>query len=380
MSPPSFQAMKALGQSPWCDQLSRQLLESGELARLVREDGIVGLTSNPTIFQKALGGGEWYDGEIRAAAGRGLDAKGIYEALAITDIRAVADLLESVYTSTRRGDGYVSLEVAPDLAHDTAASIEEGERLWHAVNRPNLMIKIPGTEAGLGAITALLGEGINVNVTLLFGLHRYRQVLDAHAAGLERARANEVDLEGLASVASFFVSRVDTLVDGLLDARADATGDPLERLRLHELRGKAAIAGARLAYAEWALRTRAVGLPPGARPQRLLWASTGAKNPTYRDTLYVEELLGPDTVTTLPPETITAFADHGRVAGATIDEPARVTASRQALRALADEGIDMEEVAGQLEATGVRLFSESFVALIEGVRTKTQALAQSAPA
>ena len=369
-----LEQLKALGQSPWCDQLSREMLASGQLAQLVCEEGIVGLTSNPTIFQKALANGDWYDGQIREAASRGLDAKAIYEELAVQDIRDVADLLGPVYTASDRRDGYVSLEVAPNLAEDTGASIEEARRLWAAVDRPNLMVKIPGTAAGLAAITALLSEGINVNVTLLFGLRRYRQVLEAHADGLAQARANRLDLGEIASVASFFVSRVDTLVDRLLDLKAQVASDPAEQARLLELKGRAAIANARAAYALWKEFGEKRPLPDGAQPQRLLWASTSAKNPAFRDVLYVEELIGAATVTTLPLETITVFADHGLVRGETLTEPTAQADSIATLRALADARIKMESVAEELEAAGVRLFTDSFDQLLDGVATKTRSL------
>ena len=366
--------LNEFGQSPWCDQLSRQLLTTGQLAQLVTEQGVVGLTSNPTIFQKALAAGDWYDGQIREAASRGLDAEAIYEELAVRDIRAVADLLKPVYEVSDRRDGYVSLEVSPTLAEDTEGSIDEGRRLWAAVDRPNLMVKIPGTAAGLPAITALLAEGINVNVTLLFGLQRYREVLEAYSEGLSQARANQLDLAEIASVASFFVSRVDTLVDGQLASLAANAGDPGVRARLLELKGKAAIANARIAYATWQARLDTDALPAGARPQRLLWASTSAKNPAYRDVLYVEELVGAETVTTLPLETIAAFADHGQVRGATLSDAVELAASRAALEALAEAGIDLQVVAEELEAVGVRMFAESFAQLVEGVATKTRAL------
>ncbi|HEY8952244.1 MAG TPA: transaldolase, partial [Candidatus Dormibacteraeota bacterium] len=294
--------LRELGQSPWCDQLSRELLESGQLARLVRELGITGLTSNPTIFHKAMSSGDSYDAQIRDAASRGLDAKAIYEELAVRDIQAVADLLRPVYEQSNQQDGFVSLEVSPDLAYDASRSVLEGRRLWAAVDRPNLMIKIPGTKAGIPAVTALLGEGVNVNVTLVIGRRRYREVLEAHAEGLLQAKANGLRLQTIASVASFFVSRVDTLVDQLLDLKADVAANPVERDRLLSLKGQAAIANAKSARVCWEMwrdddPMRSL-LTEGAQPQRLLWASTSTKNPAYKDVLYVEELIGPDTVNT----------------------------------------------------------------------------------
>jgi transaldolase len=371
-----------LGQSPWCDQLSRELLESGQLARMVREHGITGLTSNPTIFHKAMSSGHSYDAQIRDAASRGLDVKAIYEELAVRDIQAVADLLRPVYDRTNQEDGFVSLEVSPDLANETSGSIQEGRRLWEAVDRPNLMIKIPATKAGLPAITALLAEGMNVNVTLVFGLRRYRQVLEAHAEGLLQAKANGIRLRGIASVASFFVSRVDTLVDRLLDLKAGAVANPMERERLLCMKGKAAIANAKAARVGWEVwRTdepmRSL-LAEGAQPQRLLWASTSTKNPAYRDVVYVEELIGPDTVNTMPMETIAAFADHGCVRGETLC--GGVADAAVVLTGLSAGRIKMETVADELESNGVRLFAESFGQLLEGLRAKSQALASVTPA
>ena len=370
--------LRAWGQSPWCDQLSRQLLSSGQLANLVSREGIVGLTSNPTIFRNALGEGDWYDADIRTTARSGMGTKAIYEQLAVHDIQAVADLLEPVYLKTDRRDGYVSLEVSPELAYNAEESVAEARRLWAAVDRPNLMIKIPGTRPGLWAIRMLLAQGVNVNVTLVFGLERYRQVLGAHAAGLLGALENGHDLPGIASVASFFVSRVDTLVDRLLDFKAGIATDPGERARLLALRGKAAIANARAARRIWERWLEADSmlalLSAGARPQRLLWASTGTKNPAYRDVLYVEELIGPATVTTLPLETIAAFAHHGQIRGSTLTEESAVADSARTLEALAEARIKMESVAEELESAGVKLFTDSFAQLLDGVEAKAQAV------
>jgi transaldolase len=368
--------LREVGQSPWCDQLSRELLESGQLARMVSLDGITGLTSNPTIFHKALSVGRSYDHQIRDAAERRLDGKAIYEDLAVRDIQAVADLLLPVYKSTDRLDGYVSLEVSPGLAHDTQGSVVEARRLWKAVDRPNLMVKIPGTTAGLPAITTLLADGINVNVTLVFGLRRYRQVLEAHAAGLCLARAQGLDLNGIASVASFFVSRVDTLVDRLLDLKASVAATPVEKERLQRLKGRAAIANAKAARVCWEVWCRDDPmrslLADGAQAQRLLWASTSTKNPAYKDVLYVEELIGPDTVNTMPMETIAAFADHGSVRGATLREGGGDAMA--VLTSLSAARIKMESVADELESSGVKLFAESFTQLLEGLNTKTATL------
>jgi transaldolase len=374
--------LRELGQSPWCDQISRELLESGQLARLVRELGITGLTSNPTIFHKAMSSGDSYDAQIRDAASRGLDAKAIYEELAVRDIQAVADLLRPVYEQSNQQDGFVSLEVSPDLAYDASRSVLEGRRLWAAVDRPNLMIKIPGTKAGIPAVTALLGEGVNVNVTLVIGRRRYREVLEAHAEGLLQAKANGLRLQTIASVASFFVSRVDTLVDQLLDLKADVAANPVERDRLLSLKGQAAIANAKSARVCWEMwrdddPMRSL-LTEGAQPQRLLWASTSTKNPAYKDVLYVEELIGPDTVNTMPMETIAAFADHGCVRGATLCKG--VAEATAVLTGLSAGRIKLETVADELESNGVRLFAESFTQLLEGLRVKAATLKSGASA
>ena len=370
--------LSRFGQSPWCDQLSRQMLDSGQLQALIAEQGIVGLTSNPTIFQRALAEGDWYAEQIREAASRGLGAEATYEELAVRDIQAVADLLLPVYEASDRHDGYVSLEVSPRLAYETEGSVRAARRLWTAVDRPNLMVKIPGTAEGLPAITTLLSEGVNINVTLLFGLERYGEVLTAHAAGLLKASAKGLDIAGIGSVASFFISRVDTLVDRLLDFKAEIAGDPLEQVRLLELRGRAAIANARAARVAWerwlAADPMLTVLAAGGRPQRLLWASTSAKNPAYRDVLYLEELVGLDTVTTIPLETIAAFTDHGRVRGATLTYERAVAESAATLEALAGARIKMESIANELETAGVKLFADSYAELLEGVEARTRAL------
>ncbi len=351
------------------------MLATGQLERLV-ENGVTGLTSNPTIFQKALAAGDWYDGEIRHAAAAGLDRAATYERLAVGDIQAVADLLTPVYDNAERTDGYVSLEVSPTLAYDAKESVIEARRLWTAVGRPNLMIKIPATHAGLPAITTLLTEGINVNVTLIFGLQRYRQVLEAHRLGLAGAKAGGRDLSGIASVASFFVSRVDTLVDRLLELKAGPADDPGKRNQLLALRGKTAIANAKVARTIWEqwldddpMRDLSA---EGARPQRLLWASTTTRNPAYRDVLYVEELIGPDTVNTMPLQTIANFVDHGVVRGATLTEARDEAAAT--LDALAGFGVNMESVAEELEAAGVQLFERSIAQLLDELGAKVGAL------
>jgi len=370
----SLRRLRALGQSPWCDELSRELIDDGTLGRLVRESGVTGVTTNPAIFQKALSAGESYQQQIArlALAERGeLTPKAVYEELAIADVRAVADLLAPVYEQTRGADGMVSLEVSPELAYDALATVAEGRRLHAAVGRENLLIKVPATEAGLKAITELLSEGISVNATLIFGLARYRQVLEAWANGIARAHERGLALERIASVASFFVSRIDTLVDRLLDQKIAGAQDGLGAA-LVKLKGKAAIANARAAYSIWrefmGAETAQRLSQLRVRPQRLLWALTSAKNPAYRDVMYVEELVGAQTVTTMPLATISALLDHGRISGETLIPGA--LKAEQDLGALAAAGIDMEQVAQELECQGVRLFAEAFEKLLAEVEVK----------
>ncbi|MDQ6766235.1 MAG: transaldolase [Candidatus Eremiobacteraeota bacterium] len=368
--------LREFGQSPWCDQLSRELLDSGLIKQLVDDYGITGLTSNPTIFQKALASGTSYDLQIARSAHRGHNTQEIYEELAAADIQAVADLLKPIYEATNRIDGFVSFEVSPELAYDADASVAEARRLHAAVGRPNVMIKIPATSQGLQAIKQLLSEGISVNATLVFGLTRYRELLEAHAQGLALAHKAHVDLKGVASVASFFVSRVDTAADREIEAKLAATSSDEERTRLQSLRGTAAIANARAAYDLWRkflARDTMLSLSAlGARPQRLLWASTGTKNPAYSDVLYVEELVGRHTVNTMPLDTIKAFADHGRVRGETLATDAEST--KRQLRDLASQGINLESIGQELEAAGVTLFRESFAQLLADLERKAALL------
>jgi transaldolase len=357
-----------LGQSPWYDFITRELLSSGKLARLIAEDGLRGMTSNPTIFEKAIAGSEDYDDDIRRLLGMGQRPGDIFDALSVADVRAACDIFRPTYDALGGADGLVSIEVNPDLAGDTDASIAEAARLWRAVDRPNVMVKIPGTAAGVPAIEESLAAGININVTLLFSVARYQEVIDAFLRGLERRRAAGHPLDRLVSVASFFVSRVDGKVDPLLDR----TEDPFQ------LRGSIAIANAAMAYAAF---ERTLASPrwqtlaaAGARPQRPLWASTSTKDPRYPDTHYVEPLVAPHTVTTLPPETLEAYRDHGRPAvriAATIAEaPGR-------LGALAEAGIDLAEVTAALEREGVEKFSASYRQLLKGIETKAAALVSS---
>lgn len=363
-----LRALTALGQSIWLDFIKRDLLESGELARLVAAGELTGMTSNPSIFEKAIAGSRDYDRLLAEAARDRADTKTVYERLAVRDIQDAADVLRPVYEATRARDGYVSLEVSPHLAHDTAGTIDEARRLWRTVDRPNLMIKVPGTPAGVPAFAALIEEGINVNVTLLFSRAAYRKVAEAYVAAVEKRAARGGDVGRIASVASFFVSRIDTAVDKLLGGRIAAAPDDAARARLKGLLGKAAIANAKLAYRSYlevfgAPRWQALAAK-GARTQRVLWASTSTKNPDYRDVVYIEELIGPDTVNTVPPATLDAFRDHGRARASLTEDVAGAQAAMDALAAL---GISMEQVTDELLADGVKLFADAFDQLLRAI-------------
>lgn len=370
------------GQSVWYDSLRRGILVSGELARDVEEDGLAGLTTNPAIYEKAISGSRDYDAELATLLPRrDLDAKTIYEELALHDIQAAADLLRPVYERTARRDGYVSLEVAPMVAHDADATRVEARRLWRALGRENVMIKVPGTPEALPAIRALLSEGVNVNVTLLFSRGTYARVAEEHLAALEDRAARGEDLSRVASVASFFVSRIDVLVDKLLDELCTSAADHELRKRAEALRGRVAIANAKLAYQDW----RAFTSSPrwarlrrrGAQTQRLLWASTSTKDPRYRDVMYVEGLIGPETVDTMPPATFEAFRDHGQVRPSL---EANVEGARSALAELADLGISIDDVTDRLLAEGVRLFAEPFAKLLAAIEERRAAAAGSGAA
>ncbi|MCS7001343.1 MAG: transaldolase [Dehalococcoidia bacterium] len=357
-------ALAAVGTSVWLDYISRDLLASGELARLIAEDSVTGLTSNPTIFEKAISGSALYDEAIRAAVAEGLDDDAVFERLAIADLQEAADLLRPIYEATEGVDGYVSFEVSPDIAHDTTATIAAGRRLFAAMDRPNVLIKVPATKEGVPAIQQLLYDGINVNVTLIFSVERYLEVMDAYLAALEARRWAGWKIDRIASVASFFVSRIDTAVDQLLADR-----------NRPDLLGRAAIANAKVAYARFVERfsgTRFAELAAkGARVQRPLWASTSTKNPAYRDVRYVEELAGPHTVNTMPLATLEAFRDHGEARRAVDDNLAEAQA---VLAALASEGIDLAAVTRDLEADGVRQFADSFARLRATIRAKRTAI------
>ena len=372
--------VRRFGQSIWYDNIRRSLITSGELARMVAEDGLLGVTSNPSIFEKAIHSDTDYDTafERLVAAGVG-DAKELYERIAVEDIQMAADVLRPAFERTQGRDGFVSLEVSPYLAHDTAATIEEALRLHAAVSRPNVMIKVPATPEGMPAVSALIGRGVNVNVTLLFGLDAYEATVRAYLEGLERLAAGGGDLACVASVARFFVSRIDTQVDQRLEARLSGTSNALERARLEGLRGKVAIANARLAYAryrEWLSGERWKALAArGARPQRLLWASTSTKNPAYPKTLYVDELIGADTVNTIPAETLDEFRKTGRARESlTGGSDARLEEGRHTLATLEEVGISLREVTDFLVADGVAKFAEAFDGLLGAVARKRETL------
>jgi transaldolase/glucose-6-phosphate isomerase len=374
-----LKALSGFGQSVWLDYIRRSLISTGELARLIQQDGLRGVTSNPSIFEKAITGSTDYSQTMRELENRSdLDAKGIYEQLAIRDIQDAADVLRSVYDETRRRDGYVSLEVSPYLAAKTQETLEEARRLWKAVGRENLMIKVPGTPAGIPAFQQLIGEGINVNVTLLFSQAVYERVAEAYIAGLEIFAKRGGDLSRVGSVASFFVSRIDVLIDNKLADLIKSAKGP-EQTLLRSLQGRVAIANAKLTYQRYkeifsGSRWRAIA-SGGAQTQRVLWASTGTKNPAFSDVLYVEELIGPDTVNTIPPATYDAFRDHGRPR-ASLEEG--VDAARTTMESLARVGISMKEVTDQLTEEGVKLFAEAFDKLLEAVHKRSKKAVPSA--
>jgi transaldolase/glucose-6-phosphate isomerase len=355
------------GQSVWLDYIRRSLITSGELKRLVRNDRLRGVTSNPSIFEKAIVGSTDYKEVLESPAALKLDAQALYEKIAVRDIRRATTVLRPVYEESRKRDGYVSIEVSPLLAHDQQGTLDEARRLWRTVGRANLMVKVPGTVEGIPAIEQLISEGININVTLLFAQEVYEQVALAYIAGLEKFSAGGGDVRGVASVASFFVSRIDTMVDDLLTAKIEAAA-PAEQAALRNLPGKAAIANAKQAYQKYlrlfsSPRWQALAAK-GAQTQRLLWASTGTKNPNYRDVLYIEELIGRDTVNTIPPATLDAFRDHGRLRESLTED---VAGANDTLAALAKAGIPMKEVTDKLTEDGVRLFADAFTKLLLAV-------------
>lgn len=355
MRPNPLQVLESLGQSIWIDFIRRRTITSGELKHLIEQDGVSGVTSNPSIFEQAIAESRDYDESIRALSLAGQSADEIYQQLTLEDIQMVADQLRATYNRTNGRDGFVSLEVSPTLAHDTTGTIEEARRLWALVNRPNAMIKVPATREGIPAIQMLIAEGVNVNITLLFGLPRYREVVDAYLAGLESLAGTAESLGNVASVASFFLSRIDTLIDPILERKIKAGGpDASIAARLH---GQVATASAQVAYQIYKeifggdrfrkLQDR------GARTQKLLWASTSTKNPTYSDTKYIEPLIGPDTINTLPVETLNAYRDHG-LAMLTLDE--NLDQAYRILQDIPRAGIDLDQITQELEEQGVEKF------------------------
>ncbi|HWN74309.1 MAG TPA: transaldolase [Candidatus Udaeobacter sp.] len=360
-----LKGLLAYGQSPWMDYIRRDLLTGGGLKKFIAEDGLRGMTSNPTIFEKAINGSTLYSDILNSAEAKSLNAKQLFEKIAIRDVQDACDIFRPVYDESKHRDGYVSLEVSPFLGNDTNGTIEEARRLWKAVNRPNVMIKVPATPEGIPAIRQLLEDGLNINITLLFAQSAYEKVAEAFIAALEARAAKGQPINHIASVASFFVSRIDSLIDGKIDAMLKtAAGDA--KVLLESLHGTIAIANAKLTYKKYqelfgGPRWKALAAK-GAQTQRLLWASTSTKNPKYRDVLYVEELIGADTVDTIPPATFDAFRDHGQLRKSLTEDVAGAT---RHMENLAKAGISMKEVTEQLVVDGVRLFAEAFKTLLD---------------
>ena len=364
-----LRSLNDYGQVVWLDFLSRRFIADGSLKRLIDEDGLAGATSNPSIFEKAIIGSRDYDAELIADGDP--DNRALFERIAVEDVRNAADVLRPVYDATGHRDGYISIEVSPDLAMNADATVEEARRLWRSVGRDNLMIKVPATTLGLAAIRRLTGDGINVNITLLFSQEVYEGVVEAYLGGLEDLVARGGDPDKVASVASFFVSRIDTAVDKLIEARLGQTTDTAERLALTSIRGKVAISNAKLAYQRYkrffagprweALRAK------GARTQRLLWASTGTKNPEYSDALYVEELIGPDTINTMPLATMDAFRDHGKLR-ASLEED--VQGARQVMSTLDRLGISIAAVTAKILEDGIQVFAEAMDKVLNAIAAK----------
>jgi transaldolase/glucose-6-phosphate isomerase len=361
------------GQSVWLDYIRRDLLTGGELKRLIAEDGLRGMTSNPSIFEKAIADSSLYDDILQSQRSRtDLDAKARYEILAIRDIQDAADILRPVYDSSNRRDGYVSLEVSPYLARDTNGTLAEARRLWKAVGRENIMIKVPGTSEGLPAFRQLISEGININVTLLFSRQVYEGIAEAYITGLEQLAASGGNISKIASVASFFISRIDNSVDAIVGQRLKNSKDSAEQDQLKSLLGKVAIANGKETYVSYQKifssdRWKALATK-GAQTQRVLWASTSTKNPSYSDILYVEELIGQDTVNTIPPATLDAFRDHGKPRASLTEN---VDAANRTMETMAKLGISMKEITDKLTDDGVRLFSEAFDKLLDAVKNSS---------
>jgi transaldolase/glucose-6-phosphate isomerase len=362
------------GQSVWLDYIRRDLFTTGELKRLISEDGLRGMTSNPAIFEKAIGDSDYYTDLLQSLRSRtDLNATGRYEILAIRDIQDAADALRGVYDSSKRRDGYVSLEVSPYLANDTPNTLEEARRLWKAVNRENLMVKVPGTKEGIPAFQQLISEGININVTLLFAQEVYEKVAEAYIAGLEQFTGKGGDVSRMASVASFFISRIDSAVDAMLNTKLKFATDAAEKTQLQSVLGKVAIANGKLTYQKYLQifgtdRWKKLAAK-GAQTQRVLWASTSTKNPAYSDVMYVEELIGPDTVNTIPPNTFDAFRDHGHPRQSLTEN---VPAAQQTMDTLAKAGVSIKEVTDKLTTDGVKLFAEAFDKLLATVEKSSK--------
>jgi len=375
-----LKALLSYGQSMWLDYIRRDLITSGKLKTMINDDGLRGMTSNPSIFEKAIADSHLYDDMLKSLGSRAdLDATSRYEQIAIRDIQDAADVLRPVYQSSEFRDGYVSLEVSPLLALETQKTIDEGRRLWKAVNRENVMIKVPGTAEGLPAIRQLIGEGININVTLLFAQEVYEKVAEAYIAGLEDLAKRGGNLKKMTGVASFFISRIDTLVDSMIEEKLKTTKDAQTQTRLTSLLGKVAIANGKLTYQRYQRifsgpRWEALA-SEGAQTQRVLWASTSTKNPAYRDVMYVEELIGPDTVDTMPPATVDAFRDHGRLRNSLTED---VAGAQKVMDDLAKAGISIKEVTTKLTTDGVKLFADAFHKLLAAVEKSIQQKGQNA--
>jgi transaldolase len=362
------------GQSVWLDYIRRDLLSTGELKRLIDEDGVRGMTSNPSIFEKAIGDSPYYAEILKSLQSRkDLDAGGRYEIIAVRDIQDAADILRPVYDSSKQRDGYVSLEVSPHLARNPKATLEEARRLWKTVNRENVMIKVPGTAEGIPAFQQLIGEGININVTLLFAQEVYEEVANAYVAGVEQLASRGGDVRKIASVASFFISRIDTLVDSMVEKRLKTASNDREKADLQTILGKVAIANGKQTYERYqrifsSERWKKLAAK-GAQTQRVLWASTSTKNPNYNDVMYVDELIGPDTVNTMPPATIDAFRDHGRPRTSLTED---LQSANQVMETVARAGISMKEVTDKLTDDGVRLFEDAFDKLLQAVEKSSK--------
>jgi transaldolase / glucose-6-phosphate isomerase len=375
-----LKALLSYGQSMWLDYIRRDLITSGKLKTMINDDGLRGMTSNPSIFEKAIAESHLYDDMLKSLGSRAdLDATSGYEQIAIRDIQDAADILRPVYQSSEFRDGYVSLEVSPLLALATQKTIDEGRRLWKAVNRENVMIKVPGTAEGLPAIRQLIGDGINVNVTLLFAQEVYEKVAEAYIAGLEDLAKGSGNLKKMAGVASFFISRIDTLADSMIEDKLKTTKDAQTQTLLKSLLGKVAIANGKLTYQRYQRifsgpRWEALA-SKGAQTQRVLWASTSTKNPAYRDVMYVEELIGPDTVDTMPPATVDAFRDHGRLRNSLAED---VAGAQKVMDDLAKAGISIKEVTTKLTTDGVKLFADAFHQLLAAVEKSIQQKGQKA--